>query len=423
MNVIEANDPLDVYFTDPQSDYVLSEAEYIAAVAGFGSGKTLGAMNKILMRKFQYPSIDQAYLAPTYGLIKKIFYPRVAEVLTKMGERFKINKTDHEINIQGYGKIICATMDDPDMIVGWECGDATMDEFDLLSTENGIKAMEKVSARCRQRFPDGKINQKQIVTTPEGFKATYQLFKKEPLPGSQLVQMSTYSNEKNLPPGYIPGLLAQYPKQLIKAYLKGEFVNLVAGAVYYAYDREKHRTYYVERPREALHIGMDFNVYKMAGIVHIIRDGIPYAVNELINLRDTPDMIDEIKDRFPEHHVTVYPDASGRGTSSKSCTLSDIKLLKDAGFVVKARKKNPLIKNRVASTNNAFEKNRYFINEDRCPQYAATREQQIWVNGRPDKDNDQDHPNDAGDYFINTMWPIRKPSFTTGTILGVTNAR
>jgi len=380
-------------------------------------------MQKILARKFQYPTIDQAYLAPTYGLIKKIFYPRIAEVLTAMGESFKINKSDHEVNIQGYGKIICATMDDPDMIVGWECGDATMDEFDLLTTENGLKAMEKVSARCRQVFPDGKINQKNITTTPEGFKATYELFKKNPLPDSQLIQMSTYSNEVNLPKSYIPGLLAQYPAQLIKAYLEGKFVNLTAGQIYYSFDRELHNTHYVAKPLEALHIGMDFNVYKMAGIVHIIRDGIPYAVDELIGMRDTPDIIDEIHDRFPDHSVTIYPDASGRGTSSKSCTTSDIKLLKDAGFKIKAKTKNPLIKNRVASTNNAFEKCKYFINTERCPEYTSTREQQTWVNGRPDKDNDMDHPNDAGDYFIHYKWPIKRPSFTTGQVRGVQNAR
>jgi hypothetical protein len=53
-----------------------------------------------------------------------------------------------------------------------------------------------------------------------------------------------------------------------------------------------------EQPGEALYIGMDFNVGKMAGIVHVLRLGLPHAVTEIINAYDTPDMIRIIKERF-----------------------------------------------------------------------------------------------------------------------------
>lgn len=43
---------------------------------------------------------------------------------------------------------------------------------------------------------------------------------------------------------------------------------------------------------------MDFNVGKMAGIVHVLRLGLPCAVTEIINAYDTPDMIRIIKERF-----------------------------------------------------------------------------------------------------------------------------
>ena len=48
---------------------------------------------------------------------------------------------------------------------------------------------------------------------------------------------------------------------------------------------------------ESLHIGIDFNVGKMAGIVHVLRDGDPRAVEEIINAYDTPDMIRQIRTR------------------------------------------------------------------------------------------------------------------------------
>lgn len=407
--------------TEPQSDFFHATERYVAAVAGFGSGKTQAAVAKILSNKFLYPTIDQAYLAPTYSLIRDIFYPYMSNTLNDMGIKFKINKGEHNIYIQGHGQIFCRTMNDPDMIVGWQAGDAVLDEFDVLPTEKAERVMQKLSARLRQKFPDGKKNQRFVTTTPEGFKATYKMFKKEPLEDSRLIQMSTYSNP-HLPDDYIPGLIALYPDQLIKAYLNGEFVNLTSGTVYYTFDRKVHNTHYIARPREPLHIGMDFNVYKMAAIIHIIRNGVPYAVGELIGYRDTPDLIEAIKENYPEHHITVYPDASGSGTSSKSCTVSDITLLKGAGFIIKAKASNPLIKDRVTSMNAAFEKNRYFINVQRCPQYAEAIEQQVYDElGRPEKDSGADHPNDAGGYFISYNWPVKKTMISKSIVRGVLN--
>ncbi len=406
---------MEIDLTVPQSEFFKDNAsEYIAAVAGFGSGKTNAAAVKIVARMLEYPGINQAYLAPTYKLIGDIFYPRIGEMLSSCNIPFKIQSQANNVVVPGYGKIYCRTMDKPDTIVGWEVGDIFLDEFDILPKDKAIAVMNKASARARQRYPDGKLNQKHVTTTPEGFKATYQLFKKDPLPNSNLIQMSTYSNQHNLPDGYIEGLRNQYPEQLIEAYIEGRFVNLVSGSVYYAYDREKCNTHVLARPREPLHIGMDFNVYNMAAIVHVKRDGKAYAVDEFIGLRDTPDMIEAIQEKFPEHNITVYPDASGDSKSSTNSSLSDLKLLRDAGFKIKADRKNPYIKNRVQSMNAAFDKGLYFINVDKCPEYAECIEQQIYMsNGLPDKTNGFDHANDAGGYFVYQVFPINtRQAFT-----------
>lgn len=396
-------------FSKPQHDFLTSQAKYTAAVAGFGSGKTFVGLSRILSNMMEAPGIDQAYLAPTYPLIRDIFYPTVDEVLPEMGMRYYINKGEHTVYIEGLGKIFCRTMENPGNIVGWKVADAVLDEFDILPVEKAKQTFRKTSARLRQKNPTGRINQLFITTTPEGFKATYDLFKKNPLANSRLIQMSTYSNQKHLPPDYIDELRAQYPEQLIEAYLMGNFVNLTSGTVYYAFNRNIHDTFYVAKPREPLHIGMDFNVNNMAAIVHVIRDGEVCAVNELIGYRDTPDMIDALKELYPEHKITVYPDASGDNKHSTGATESDLSQLKEAGFRVNAPKANPPIKNRVASMNNAFEKGWLRVNTRWCPVYTEALEQQVYGNnGLPDKSSGHDHPLDAGGYFIHKRFPIRK---------------
>lgn len=408
--------------TVPQTEFFTdNSSEYIAAVAGFGSGKTGAAVVKILSRILAYPTINQAYMAPTYKLISDIFYPQVSQLLTDSNIKFKINKGENVIHIDGAGLIYCRTMDDPDTIVGWECGDIFMDEFDILPTDKAKRVMAKASARARMKYPDKKVNQKHITTTPEGFKATYEYFQKKPLDNSKLIQMSTYSNEHNLPEGYIAGLMSQYPEALQEAYIMGVFTNLQSRSVYYAFDRKVHITHYVEKPREAMHWGMDFNVHDMCAVGHVIRNGKVYAVREMFGLRDTPDMIEAIQEAYPDRKHIIYPDASGKGTSSKSASLSDIKLLKAADkFIVKAKNKNPLIKDRVTCMNVSFERGRYFINLEKCPEYADSIEQQPYnkSTGQPLKDGHVDNRVDGSGYLMNFLFPIVKPVLQEQTLGG-----
>ena len=394
--------------TEPQTEFFCSDSKYTAVVAGFGSGKTLGAAVKLLNTKIKYPTVDLAYLAPTYPLIRDIFYPTIEGLLTDLGWSYKINKSENVIYIQGMGNIFCRTMERPELIVGWQVGDAYVDEFDVLPTRKAKTAMQKITARCRKEFPDGKKNQLFFSTTPEGFKATYEYFKKEPLEDSRLIHMSTYSNAHNLPDDYISTLIAQYPSQLIKAYIDGYFVNLTSGSVYYSFDREECNSTYLLRPKEVLHVGMDFNVYKMAAVFFIVRDGKMHVVDEVIDLRDTPDMIDHIKERFDGHKIIAYPDASGKNKSSKGSTLSDHKLLKEAGIQIKAKKANPLVRDRVASVNRSLENGNLKINVERCPFLTEALEQQVYSNNEPEKENELEHRLDALGYPTIFLFPVVK---------------
>ena len=393
----------------PQSEFYESDSKYTAAVAGFGSGKTDVALTRMLKNMTESPGIDQAYLAPTYALIRDIWFPKVEDFLDEMGVKYKINQQECNIRIQGLGTVYCRTMEKPERLIGWQVADAFLDEFDVLPTDKAMNVLRKITARLRQDNPSGRKNQLFFTTTPEGFKATYNIFVKNPMTDSRLIKMSTYSNEENLPDDYIQTLRDQYPSQLIEAYINGEFVNLQSGTVYYAFDRDKHNTHYVTKPREPIHVGMDFNVHDMCASIHVRRDGNLYATDELMGLRDTPDMCDALKEKFPDHKISVYPDASGSGTSSKSASQSDLKILKDAGFIVRALTKNPLIKNRVASVNKQFEIGRYYVNVDRCPELALAFEQQAYnpVTGQPEKDGSMDNRVDGAGYLQNFINPVQ----------------
>jgi hypothetical protein len=415
----------------PQSSFIAMPQKFRAFVAGYGSGKTWVGSSSLAKHFMEFPRVDAGYFAPTYPQIRDIFYPTVEEALAPWGFRCDIKQSNKEVHVyQGrtyYGTIICRSMDNPGSIIGFRIGHALVDELDVLTPEKAAQAWRKIIARMRYKIA-GLKNGVDVTTTPEGFRFVYQQFKQQILEKPELaklyglVQASTYDNEANLPDDYIPSLLASYPPQLIEAYINGQFINLQTGSVYQAYNRELNNCDDVIKPADILYIGMDFNVGKMAAIVHVLREKLPRAVDEIINAYDTPDMIRQIKERYWEyedgkykqtHAIRIYPDASGDSRKSVNASETDISLLRAAGFQVICNYANPPVKDRVNSMNamfcNALGVRRYLVNKDKCPVYASCLEQQAWAeNGEPDKTTGHDHTNDAGGYYIQFEFGINR---------------
>ncbi|GAB3249142.1 phage terminase large subunit family protein [Chitinimonas naiadis] len=415
---------IEMTMTEPQFRFWSLTDKYPAFVGGFGTGKTETLANCALRDALEATTGLIALYEPTYDLVRLILAPRMEQKLSDLGIRYKYNKQENIIYASsgGCGDFVMRTLDNPARIIGYESYRAHVDEIDTLKEEHAMLAWQKIIARNRQR-PRGlenPFNRVSAYTTPEGFRFVYKTWGRNPKPGYVMVQAPTYTNPF-LPPDYVEALRSSYPPQLINAYLEGRFVNLASGCVYPEFSRQLNHTDLVEAPCEPLHIGMDFNVNKMAAIAHVVRDGLPRAVGELTKVRDTPEMARLIRERYllKGHSVTVYPDASGQNTSSKSASTSDLTILQQAGFTIRAGSTNPRVKDRVNSVNamilNDKGERRYLVNTDRCPEYTESLEQQPYdKNGEPDKDTGHDHATDAGGYFITNRWPVVKPVATHG---------
>lgn len=408
----------------PQSKFLAMPHKFRAYVAGYGSGKTWVGCDSLMIHCLRYPKINAGYFAPTYPQIRDIFYPTVEEVAFDCGLSVSINQSNKEVHVYSGSRyrstVICRSMDNPSSIVGFKIGHALCDEIDTMKREKAREAWRKIIARMRYKV-DGLRNGIDVTTTPEGFQFVYEQFVKavreKPELGKLygLIQASTYDNAANLPDDYIASLKASYPPQLIEAYLNGQFVNLNSGTVYSNFDREENHTDAEMEHGEPLHIGMDFNVLKMAAVVYVIRDGNPYAVAELTDVRDTPTMADLLKERYAGRAITIYPDASGQNRSSKNWSQSDISILKQAGFVIRVDSTNPSVKDRVNSTQamllNGNGERRLKVNTRNCPKLTEAMEQQVYDNnGEPDKTSGHDHVTDAGTYPIVKLYPIKKPA-------------
>lgn len=442
---------MDIQLSVPQAEFYNSKAKATAAVAGYGSGKTEVTMFRLISSAVEYPEGDWLYCAPTLPLIKDILWAKLSEFLPQINVNYEVNKSESIVYLKGYGKIFCRSMDNPDRIVGFQVVDAFLDEIDILPLEKAMSVYMKVKARCRQKVVDRKKsngtkhykkNQIFISTTPEGFRGTYELFKRNPAPDTKLIQMSTHSNRHNLPDDYIDDLKANYPPQLIAAYLEGEFVNLNAAGVWTSFDVKESNFSTEIIAGEELHIGQDFNVGRGCAVIWVFRDLPPdheknptdtnlrvmVAVGEVVDSFDTPDTIRVLDQHYPKHLFKdriIYPDATGNNRKSVNATLTDIALMRHAGFTIRQQNINPPIKDRVMSANAAFCNaagvRKAFVDIKKCPQLAEGLLQQAYdKNGLPEKGEGKgDDMTDAATYPIYYFFPLKANRMFTKTVGGL----
>lgn len=396
--------------TVPQFDYITTTVKYPALVAGFGAGKTDAAVNRSIIGKIQNPKTDRGFYAPTYDLIRMIAFPRFEQALEQLGIGYRLYKSPlNYLEIAGYGRIYFRSMDAPHRIIGYEHADADVDELDTMKAEDAAYAWRQIVARNRQNKEGGAQNTIGVTTTPEGFKFVYNTWVKDPKAGYEIIQASTMSNP-HLPEDYVQSLRDIYPANLLAAYLEGKFVNLQSGTVFNNYDRIACRSSMTADDSTLVRIGMDFNVTNMSAVAYIVHGDEWHAVNEFKGIYDTPAMIRAIQEKYPNHVVRIYPDASGRSRKTVDASISDISLLEGAGFAVYANRANPFVKDRILAANTAFDKGRLFVNDTLCPEYARCLEQLAYDdNGSPDKKSNLDHLPDAGTYPIAFEIPVVKP--------------
>ncbi|MBE5650771.1 terminase, partial [Salmonella enterica subsp. enterica serovar Dublin] len=198
----------------------------IGLCSGFGGGKTYSAARKAVHLALLNPGVDGIITEPTFPLLVQVMFPELMAALDFFGVKYKFNKVESifycDINGQTT-RIICGSMENYQRLIGINAAWCVCDEFDTAKQETAYAAYMKLLGRLRR----GNVRQLVIVSTPEGFKAMYQIFVTEADSSKRLIRAKTTDNY-HLPADYVESMRSQYPEQLINAYLNGEFVNLTS---------------------------------------------------------------------------------------------------------------------------------------------------------------------------------------------------
>ena len=187
-----------------------------------------------------------------------------------------------------------------------------------------------------------------------------------------------------------------------------------AGAVFYNFNRKQTVKNFKEKNTSHIHIGMDFNIDPMTACalwtdgktVHAFDDIVIYGSN-------TDEMVAEIKKRYANKSITVYPDPASKQRKTSAGGRTDLSILLNAGFNVKVRNKHPEVRDRINSLNAKLKNNkgeRTLFVDPVCKNTINSLERLIYKQGTSqiDKEHGYDHMADAISYAVEYMFPIRR---------------
>lgn len=228
-------------------------------------------------------------------------------------------------------------------------------------------------------------------------------------PDVVVVNATTKENFHN-PPDYVTSLLSKMGAEMVEQQIEGKVVNVGSGRCYPCFSRIENagRQLSLVAGQEII-IGVDFNVDPGMHAYAMQFDSDDVLIFDEIYIRggDTPALAREIETRYGTEGVIIHPDAAGGHRSTTG--TSDHQILREAGFKIRCRAKNPPIKNRINAYNgrilNALGERHLFI-DPACKLLRKDLEQCTWeVMANGAYKGPLTHPGAATGYAIEYKFP------------------
>ena len=391
--------------TNPQKNVIKDDSRFRVLITGRRFGKTFVAINEIA--KFaSIPNKKVWYVAPSYRQAKAICWGVLKEKMIYHKWVKSINHSDLTLTLKNNSQITLRGSDNESSLRGVGLNFLILDEFQDINKTAWYEVL-------RPTLSDTE-GHALFCGTPRGFgNWSYDLYKMgENNKDWKSFQYTTLEGEQ-VSEDEIEQAKQDLDLRTFQQEYEATFVNY-SGMIYYNFSRDKNIIEKYNKNTGVLHIGLDFNVDPMSAVVCIIENDRIFVVDEIqIYSSNTNEMCDEIKTRYKNKQIVVYPDPSARQRKTSAGGLTDLAILKNNGFDVRCRSTAPLVRDRINAVNSKLKnvngKNSLFIVKF-CKNAIKSIERQIYKEGThiPDKDSGYDHMNDALGYLVEYNFPLRR---------------
>jgi hypothetical protein len=373
---------------------------FTVLIAGRRWGKTRLAIAALAVAGAQ-PNARAWYIAPTRQMAKDIAWEPLQEVLRPL--IVSVNASDLQLTLHTGAKIALHSADEPDRLRGRALDLVVPDEFAQMDPEIWDAVLRPSLATTNGRAL--------FIGTPDGRNWAYDLFR---CAQSDTTGDWTAINERTIDGGFVPEaeLAAARASMDVRLY-RQEFeatFETAAGRVYDAFrwaDAPAGNLAAVEDTGAELLVGLDFNINPMSVVLAVkVADELHVLDAWQIQTSNTEEVAREIRARFPNRSIIVYPDPSGNARkTSAPAGQTDFTILRSHGFRVVAPAAAPMVVDRINAVQallcNAEDRRRLLIHP-RATALLRALDGLSYKPGTsaPDKAGGFDHITDALGYLV-----------------------
>ena len=396
--------------SEPQREVIASNKRFRVLITGRRFGKTHLCMMELLRKGRDNPNGKIFYVSPTYRMSKEIMWKNLKKTIKKLRWEKYINETELTVVLKNNCQISLKGADkSADNLRGVGLNFLVLDEFSDIPPEAWSESLRPTIS---DKHVQGSVL---FVGTPKGVgNWSYDLFQKGKS-GDPEWQSWKYTTVEG---GQVePHEIEQAKKDLDERSFKQEYLasfETYAGVIYYNFERENNVKPCKYDPEAIIHVGLDFNIDPMSASIGVRQGERLHIVDEIrMFSSNTQEMVQEIKSRYPTSKIQVYPDPASRQRKTSAGGMTDLSILQNAGFVVKAPLSHDPVRDGINAVNSKLcDANgvRNLLIDPKCKHTIESLERHAYKEGTsiPDKDSGYDHMSDALRYMVAYIWPVKR---------------
>ena len=376
------------------------------AVCGRRFGKTHLAIRE-LCKNARLPKKECWFVAPTYRQAKQIVWKKLKQKLIELRWADKINESELTIQLKNGSTISLKGADNHDSLRGVGLDFIVMDEFADIDPDAFYETL-------RPTLSD-KEGSALFIGTPKGIGNWAHSLYQMQLENPALWASFSYTT---LDGGNVSAdEIEQAKRDLDTRTFRQEYMatfETYTGRIFYNFDRTTHVKKWEQPIPDVVYIGMDFNIDPMSAVIMIRQGDCLHVIDEIrMFSSNTQETVEEINSRYPKIKKWVYPDPAARQRKTSAGGATDLTILQNAGYIVKAPNAHNPVRDGINAVNSRLKNDKGIINlfvDPKCKHTIDSLERYSYKEGtsQPDKDAGYDHMMDALRYAVDYMFPIKK---------------
>lgn len=390
--------------TKPQQQISDDKNRFRVIAAGRRFGKTFLAINE-LAKFARYPDQKCLYMATSYRQAKTVIWQDLLDTMYSKNWIKRVNQSELMVTLVNGSTITLRSSENKDSLRGGKYNFIALDEFADMDPDTWFSVL-------RPTLSD-TLGHAMFIGSPKGRNHFWDLWTQAGATQDWSSYQFTTIQGGQVLPEEIEDARRDLDERRFQQEYEAQFITYESVIFYGFTEQNIQQVNIPNQDQMPLHVGMDFNRNPMSAVIGVKNNNTLHIFDEIeIYGSDTFEMVKEIKNRYPNRLVNVYPDATGRAGSTNS-VLSNHVILKNNGFKLFTDLTNPSVADSINAVNALLRNSQGEIRLTIDPGCVRLRECLIKHTYKPntripDKDSGFDHLTDSLRYLVFKTFPIQQ---------------